>query len=133
MLRSFIAQIICLMVILSAFPLPAAAKSAGKKVSKVQTQLTSMPVGTIIEVTNNEGGSIRGRLGELKSDSFELQQTKGTNIEKRSFRFDEVSHVRQVDREKSKHGVRNGVLIAVVAVGAVMAITVGMCASGKCH
>lgn len=93
-----------------------------------------MQAGTIIEGTNKEGGSVRGRLGELKADSFELRQTKGKKLENRSFRFDDVSHVKQVDREKSAHGLRNGLIVTGVFVGGLMLLAIdAMCNAGMCH
>lgn len=126
MSRRWIAELLTLLLIPIA-PLPLHAQAL-----TVQAQLVLLPAGSVIEVRTHAKQKLRGRLGALASDSFEIQTTNGSRIRTQSLRFDEVQSVR-LERAHKKRSVAAKVGIGVLIAVGVLAVVIGVtCATHSC-
>ena len=85
-----------------------------------------IPAGNLVEVKTTAKQKLRGRLGALTADSFELQMAKGGELQAQPIRFDQVKSVKIVDQRvgmstAGKVGV--GLLIAGGVLALLIAVT----------
>jgi hypothetical protein len=123
MLRYFLAQLLCVLLVLTV-PTPAQAKATDQdKEPTIQEQLVLISAGSVIEVRTKAKTKIIGKLGPLTSESFELQVAKGQSIEKQSIRFEDVKSIK-------KHSGMNRawwILIGIgIGLGVLLAISAAM-------
>ena len=94
MIRCFLAQLLCVVLVLSVPTVAPGKTSSQEKQPTIQEQLVLMQPGTIVEVKTKSKEKFIGRLGALTADSFEVQIPKGKSIEKQMIGFDEVKSVK---------------------------------------
>jgi hypothetical protein len=123
MFRSWIAELLSLFLVLNVPFACDARGTAQEKAPTIQEQLVSMQAGSVVEVKTKTKMKVKGRLGALTADSFEVQSATGAKIERQSFRFDEVKSVKQVAQGSRTHmgawialGVVAGIGVAVAAL-----------------
>jgi flagellar biosynthesis/type III secretory pathway M-ring protein FliF/YscJ len=127
MIRWFIAQLLCILLTLT-LPAPVLGKAASpEKQPTVQERLVLLPQGSVIEVKTTSKEKIKGKLGALATDSFEMQVAKGASVEKRSIRFAEVKKLTDKGLPESKARsisttIVAGAIAGVVAVVVLIAI-----------
>ena len=90
--------------------------AAGEMPPTIREKVVVMPAGSIVEVRTKAKLKVRGRLGALTSEAFEVQTAKGGKIPTQSFRFDDVKSVKTVEHESTAVKI---VVVAVVALAAV--------------
>jgi hypothetical protein len=77
MLRNWIAKLLTILLTLSV-PGPLCARHATQeKAPTIQEQIVQMPAGSAVEVKTQAKQKLRGRLGSVTADSFELQTATG--------------------------------------------------------
>jgi hypothetical protein len=125
--RIWTAELLAILLALGA-PWPLFARStAQEKRPTIQEQLVVMPAGSVVEVKTLGKQKLRGRLGAMTADSFELQTAKGEKVQTQSLRFDEVKSVKAVTSKGMAVGAKIGwgILIFAVVIGVVAAIACG--------
>jgi hypothetical protein len=132
MFRNWIAKLLTILLTLSV-PLPLGARHATQeKAPTIQEQIVQMPAGSVVEVKTQAKQKLRGRLGAITADSFELQTATGGTIQTQSLRFDQVKSVKPIQSEKGMSTAAK-IGIGVLAVFGAMALIGGIaCASGGC-
>jgi hypothetical protein len=119
MLRSWMAELLTLLLFLGA-PSPVRSRATAEdKATTVREQLVLMPPGSVIEVRTQAKQKLRGRLGAMAADSFELQTAKGEKIQTQSLRFDEVKSFKAV---KAKRPFPLAAKIGLVGLGLLIVI-----------
>jgi preprotein translocase subunit SecF len=119
MLRSWIAELLSLLLFLGAATPVRARATAADKAAAVKERLAKMPAGSVVELKTLAQQELRGRLGAMAAESFELQTAKGEKIETQSLRFDEVKSVKAV---KATKGMPMAVKIGLGVLGVVIVI-----------
>jgi hypothetical protein len=118
MVRCFIAQLLCILLALSA-PAPAFGRGQSQdKQPTIQERLVLLQTGSAIEVKTKSKEKLTGKLGALAAESFEIQVAKGAGIEKQSIRFGDVKSVKELGESKASKKVGKVVLWALAGVGA---------------
>ena len=121
MFRNWITELLTLLLVLSV-PRPVCARAATQEdAPTIQEQLVLIPAGNLVEVKTMAKQKLRGRLGALTTDSFELQIAKGGQLQAQLIRFDQVKRVKVVDQRVGlstggKIGVGALVVVGVFAV-----------------
>lgn len=122
MLRNWIAKLLTILLTLSV-PGPLCARHAKQEnAPTIQEQVVQMPAGSVVEVKTQTKQKLRGRLGAIAAESFELQTATGETIQKQTLRFDQVKSIKAVEAKKGMStGLKVG-LYALAAVGAIVLI-----------
>ena len=116
MIRGFLSQLLCLLLVLSVPTVAPAKTSNQEKQPTIREQLVLMAPGTIVEVKTKSKEKFTGRLGALAADSFELQIPKGKSVEKRTVGFDEAKSVKIREHFGMNRGAKTALWI-VAGVG----------------
>ncbi len=120
MLRNWIAKLLTILLTLSV-PGPLCARHAQQvKAATIQEQIVQMPAGSVVEVKTQDKQNLRGRLGAITADSFELQTATGETIQKQSLRFDQVKSIKAM---QAKKGMSKGLKVGLCVLAAFGAIT----------
>lgn len=120
----------CLIVLLAAPPL----QSAGKPVRDAETprsQALAITRGAKVEVRFLDGAKLRGRIGAVADDTFDLTTEQKGKVETRQIPF---STVRQIERSDQTfdHSLRRGFLIGAIVIGAIAALFAIICHENGC-
>ncbi|MBI5082994.1 MAG: hypothetical protein HZB13_00120 [Acidobacteria bacterium] len=120
------------MMSLIAAPLPA--QTSKSTAPTLQERIVLMPAGSIVEVQFKGKGvpRVRGRLGALSADTFQVQVAAGSTTEVKTFRFDEVKNVNQVNKLGGMRTAGRVTLWSLAAFGAVALSLFVYCLSGGC-
>ena len=109
---------------------PGSPAGAGKN-RTLQEQLLEVPQGAMIEVRLLNMQKLRGRLGELSSDGFNLQTAQGSKVETQKLSFAEVKSFKRLGNKKAVKtagwigvGVVAGIVVGIVVVVFVLVVTV---------
>src|SRR4051812_16231671 len=100
MLRSWIAHLLALLLMLgAATPLPA--RPAVEDPSPtIAERIVLLPAGCMIEVRTKTKQKLRGRLGALAADTFDLQVAQSGQLQTQPIQYAEVRSVKLVDRDR---------------------------------
>jgi hypothetical protein len=94
----------------------------------VQEQVGQIATGSIVEVKSRTKGAkkVRGRLGQVTTDGFEVQVAQGTKMDSVQLKFADVKSVAEKPQEKGSHpavlilaGIGAGLLI-IIAISAIL-------------
>jgi hypothetical protein len=96
-LRNWIAKLLALLLLLGA---PASLRAAGDPAAAIKDKLLVMPTGGVVEVQTRARQKLRGRLGAIAAESFEMQTAQGEKVQTQSLRFDQVKSVKAVRVKK---------------------------------
>ena len=96
-----------------------------------ETVLTISP-GSPVEVRLADGSKLRGRLGTVTDDGFELQTVKGGKVDTAQIAFDQVSAIKDTTKKSFGHSLGKGFVIAGIVIGAIFAVVAITCASTNC-
>lgn len=66
------------------------------------SQVLQIPLGSFVEVQLTDGGTMRGKLGELLGEGFLLRTVTHHHLIKREVRYAEVQSIRPLDSPKTK-------------------------------
>ncbi|HEY1496685.1 MAG TPA: hypothetical protein VGF49_19155 [Candidatus Solibacter sp.] len=96
-MRNWIAKLLALLLLLGA---PASLRAAGDPAAAIKDKLLVMPTGGVVEVQTRARQKLRGRLGAIAAESFEMQTAQGEKVQTQSLRFDQVKSVKAVRVKK---------------------------------
>jgi hypothetical protein len=121
MFRNWIAKLMTILLTLSVQGPLYARHATQEKAPTIQEQIVQMPAGSTVEVRTQAKEKLRGRLGGITADSFELQTATGGTIQKQSLRFDQVKSLKEVRAKKgmstaAKVGLGLAALLVVLVV-----------------
>ena len=132
MLRNWTTVLLSVLLVLGV-PTPSEARSAAQeKAPTVQEQIVLLPAGSVVQVKTKAKKTVRGRLGTVSAESFEVQTAKGNNIQKVAFRFDEVRSIQQLRRESGMGTATRITLVVLAGVGVAFLIGIIACAANGC-
>ena len=96
----------------------------------LQERLLEVPQGTMIEVRLHNMQKLRGRLGEMSSEGFNLQTAQGSKVETQKLSFADVKSFKKVDGKKAAKtvgwvgiGVLAGIVAGMVVVVLILVTT----------
>ena len=90
----------------------AAPAQTGKQVKPtLKEQVILMAAGSVVEVELKTKQKIRGRLGAVTDEGFEVQHVQNDKAITQSFRFDEVRKIKQ-----KEHGMSTAAKVALGAL-----------------
>lgn len=67
----------------------------------VKERILEVPPGAMVEVRLLNKGKVRGRLGEISNEDFDLQIARGDTIETQKIAFTDVKSVKKVEGGKA--------------------------------
>lgn len=105
----------------------AAADVSGPTVAQ---QLVELPPDSIVEVRLNDKRKLRGRLGALDTDAFEVQVAGQTGVAKERLRYADVKSVKPVSKMGAGRSAGFVALGALAAVGATVLVIIAIYFSG---
>jgi hypothetical protein len=88
----------------------------------LKERVLEIPAGTMVEVRLTNREKLRGRLGEISDDGFNLQTAKRDKIETRKIAFDELKSVKKVEGNKGAQTAGYIVLGGLAGVGVLFLI-----------
>ncbi|MBI5082996.1 MAG: hypothetical protein HZB13_00130 [Acidobacteria bacterium] len=134
MWRTSIAEVLSFVLVMSLVPSPLAAQASKSTSPTLQERIVQMPAGSIVEVQPKGKGvpKVRGRLGALAADTFQVQVAAGSTTEVKTFRFDEVKNIKQVNKQGGMKTAGKVVLWSLAIFGTFVLIMVAACWSGGC-
>jgi hypothetical protein len=95
----------------------------GRSHRTVQDSMLKIPAGSVISVKLQNRQTLRGRLGEIRQDSFELQTLEQGSISGQTVRYSDVHSVRyQKAGMKTSTKIAVGVLAGIGVFAIVMVI-----------
>jgi hypothetical protein len=77
--------------------------AAAEATTTMKERLLAVPPGTMIEVRLRNKQKIRGRLGEINSEEFNLTSMQGERIVKQKIAFTELKSFKKVEGGKGGH------------------------------
>ena len=80
---------------------PASSQGTPAKPSALKEQLIGMPAGSTVEVKLANKQKLKGRLGQLSDDGFEVQTVKDGKVSVEKVAFSEVKSVKQKGKPMS--------------------------------
>jgi hypothetical protein len=112
---------------------PARAQTADARQEEpnVRKQIVLTPAGTFVEIRTRSKEKVRGSLGAVSGDSFELRAANDSGAGARTLRFDQVKSFKIVDPrvgERRASKILIGVLIGLgvaTGIGAAVAAATG--------
>jgi len=99
------------------------------KKATVQERIMEIQAGTIIEVRLMDKHKVRGRLGEVTSEGFNLQSAQGNKVETQKIAFTEVKTLKKVEGETTGKKFSRGVIYGLAGIGVLMVILIIWAAS----
>ncbi len=99
---------------------PRVEKSA-EQMAALKQRILEIPPGTMIEVRLLDKQKIRGRLGEIADEGFNLQTAQGNKIETQKIAFADVKSFKSL-QNSTGHKIGKGVLYGLAGIGALILI-----------
>lgn len=95
-----------------------------KRELALKKKLLEIPAGSLVEVKLKTKEKLRGRLGDLSNDGFQMKVLNNSTIEDRRLTFDDVAAVRKSAGTSAKKiaGYSALAIGATIAVGAIVMI-----------
>lgn len=121
---------LCLVVLLSAPPLPSAAKPA-RGADTPRAQALAIDHGAKVEVRLLDGTKLMGRIGAVTEETFALTTEQKGKVETRQIPFRTVQTIERSDRTFD-HSLRRGFLIGAIVIGVIAAIFAIVCHESGC-
>jgi hypothetical protein len=97
-------------------------KTSDSGQATLKERVLEIPAGTMVEVRLTNREKLRGRLGEISDDGFNLQTAKRDKIETRKIAFDELKSVKKVEGNKGAQTAGYIVLGGLAGVGVLFLI-----------
>jgi hypothetical protein len=101
---------------------PAQAKT-DHKAQKLREKVLEIPPQTMVEVRLKNKEVVKGRLGDVSSDSFVVREAVGQRIENRKVAFDDVKSMKKFEGNKALKVAGYSALAVAVAIGTAMVIS----------
>jgi len=89
----------------------------------LQQRVLEVPSGTMVEVRLLSKQRLRGRLGDVGSDGFNLQTAQGSTISTQRVAFTDVKSFKQVEGTTGQK-VGKGLIYALAGIGALMVVLI---------
>ncbi len=93
-------------------------QAATEKKPTMKERLLEVPPGTMIEVRLQNKQKMRGRLGEIDDEGFQLTTVQGQKLVAQKIAFTELKSFKKVEGKKAGHAL----LYVLAGVGALMVI-----------
>ncbi|HEY1496684.1 MAG TPA: hypothetical protein VGF49_19150 [Candidatus Solibacter sp.] len=94
----------------------------------IAEQIVQLPAGCLVELRTKTNEKLRGRLGALSTDSFELQVAQSGQLQAQPLRYDQVKSIKLVDRDRGM-GTAGKVGIGALIVIGTLALVAGILAA----
>jgi hypothetical protein len=129
MSHSLSSVLAAVVILVSALPgraheIPSPNESSTQGESKLKKKLLEIPAGSPVEVKLKARGKIRGRLGDVSDDGFQVKVANGSTIEDRKLTFNQVSSVRKTGGVSTKKIVGYSALAVGITIGVAAAVFV---------
>ena len=132
--RSLSSAFAAIIIVLSAVPgraygTPFPNESSTQGDSTLKRKVLEIPAGSPVEIKLKTKEKMRGRLGDVSDDGFQIKVANGSTIEDRKLTFQQVSSVKKTGGASTKKIVGYsalgvGITIAVAAVVLVVMVAV---------
>lgn len=96
----------------------------------IRERVLSLPAGSVVEVKLEDTRKLKGRLGSIDDNGFELQFLQGNQVTTERVPFDGVRSVKGVEQ-----GMRTSskvILGALAGVGVFFLVLIAVCLGGAC-
>lgn len=87
----------------------------------LKEQVLNISPGSPVEVRLTDKSKLRGRLGPVTDNAFELETVKGGKIETAHIAFDQLRSIKDTTKTSFGHSVGRGFLIAGIVIGTIIA------------
>lgn len=88
----------------------------------LKSQLVEIPTGSLVQITMLDKKKLRGKLGMVSDEAFEIQSIKSGRIEMQSVRIDEAKSVKVIDTASRRN--KAGYIVVGIVVGAAAALVI---------
>ena len=129
MVRSSLALLCTSLLVWSSLAYASAADQALPGQS-LKERITQIPSGSVVQVKLANKQNIRGRLGSITNDGFDLQYARSGKIVTETLMFDNVQSVRMVGQGWSI--AKKIVVGTLIGAGVLLIIGIVSCAAGGC-
>jgi hypothetical protein len=106
----------------TAIAAPSSGSEPAEQAPNIKERLLEVPPGTMIQVRLLNKKKIRGKLGEIDNEGFNLRTVEGGKIVTQRIAFAELKSFKQVSSATSKAG--HTVLYILAGLGAVMIVLI---------
>jgi hypothetical protein len=94
-----------------------------QKAQKLREKALEIPPQTMVEVRLKNKEVVKGRLGDVSSDSFVVKEAIGQRIEDHKIAFDDVKSMKKFEGNKALKVAGYSALAVAVAIGTAMVIS----------
>ena len=109
---------------------PTASAQPPRRTLKEQVLIISP--GSAVEVQLADKTKLRGRLGTVSDNGFELQTVKDGKIDTAQVAFDQVKSIKDTTKKSFGHSVGKAFLITGIVIGTIFGIGLVVCLSTNC-
>ncbi len=117
--------------VLLVFLLAAPAVSAKPERASIKEQVLMIRPGSAVEIRLTDKSKLKGRLGAVTDDGFELQALTDEKIATQQVPFDRVQSVKDKGQQSFGHSLGRGFLVAGIVIGVGIVISVVVCAASS--
>lgn len=93
------------------------------KAQKLREKVLEIPPQTMVEVRLKNKKVVKGRLGDISSDSFVVREAVGQRIEDQKIAFDDVKSMKKFEGNKALRVAGYSAIAMAVALGTAMVIS----------
>lgn len=104
--------------------------AAAQDLARIRQQLSLIPRGAVAEVKTLDKRTLRGRLGAIANDGFELEYVKAGQLVNETIPLAAVRSVRQFDLQQRNQNTRR-VIAFVAFVGSFVILIASLAATGN--
>lgn len=108
----------------------AALAAAANDITRLRQDLSLIPRGAVVQVQTLDKRTLRGRLGAIGNDGFELEYVKGGQLVTETVPLAAVRSVRQFDLQQRNHAKRR-VVSLIAFVGSFVILIAALAATGN--
>ena len=98
----------------------------------LRSQLVAIPTGAFVQVTMLHKKKLRGKLGSVANEAFEIQSVRNGNIETQSVSFGQVKSVKVIDTA-SRRDKASWIVLGIIAGAAAALVIVGIAIRASIH
>ena len=96
----------------------------------LKEQVLNISAGSAVEVRLGDMTKLRGRLGPISDDGFELQTVRGGKIDTAQIAFSQVKSIKDTTKKSFGHSVARAFLITGIVIGGIFGTFLIICRDG---
>jgi hypothetical protein len=108
----------------SAAGTPVSPQAGTEKTPTLRERVLAIPPHAMVQVKLHNKEKIKGRLGEVTNEGFDIQTATGDKIDNQKISFDDVKSIKEIDEGKRGHRLATNIVVGA-AVGVLALIVIG--------